>query len=390
MLSPAFIDWQQQRLNEHKNADLWRHHVSLQSPQSTKVRCENQTLVNFSSNDYLGLANHPLVLEAATLGLKKFGLGSGASHLICGHSEAHETLQQTIADWLGAEKVILFSSGYMANFALLTTLLEQHDLIVQDKLNHASLIDAGLSSKASMKRFIHNDPQSLAQQLKTQARFKMVVCDGVFSMDGDIAPLPNYLHQLEANSFIAIDDAHGLGVLGKKGQGTLSHFQLSFNQFPLLMGTFGKAIGTGGAFIATNKVLGEVFEQFARTHIYTTAIPPAIAAATTSSIEIIKSDDARRTRLKNNIQYCQQLAKELELPILLSETAIQPIILGESKLCVSIAKKLREHGFWVGAIRPPTVPKNTARLRLTLSSEHSELQISECLTLIKTLINNTV
>lgn len=384
-MSFQYDQWLQTRLQQQREADRWRQLNSLQSAQSSRVQVDGKSLINFSSNDYLSLANHPQVVNAFKQGLDKFGCGSGASHLICGHSEAHDRLQQALANWLGYESITLFSSGYMANTAMLHTLLGEEDVIVQDKLNHASLIDAALSSKARHKRFRHCDRDSLQQQLSFSARFRAIVTDGVFSMDGDIAPLADYASLIEKhrNALLMVDDAHGLGVIGSTGAGTREHFQLGSEQVHVTMGTLGKALGTAGAFIAGDAVIGETLRQFARPYIYTTAMPPAVAWATVSSIQLAQQQDGPRASLQRNIKLFKALATDLKLPLMPSNTAIQPLVIGDEKSCMACGDFLKQHGFWVGTIRPPTVPQGTARLRITLNASHQKDDVEQLVSLIE-------
>lgn len=385
-MNNPYNQWLHERLQRQRDAGRWRQLNTLESAQSSRVQVNGKSLINFSSNDYLSLANHPEVINAFKQGLDKFGCGSGASHLISGHSEAHEALQQAIADWLGYESVTLFSSGYMANTAMLHTLLAESDLIVQDKLNHASLIDAALSAKAQHKRFRHCDLESLKQQMKTAARFKAVVTDGVFSMDGDVAPLADYVALMEQHGegLLMVDDAHGLGVIGTTGAGTREHFELKSHQVRVTMGTLGKALGTAGAFIASDTVIGETLRQFGRSYIYTTAMPPAVAWATVKSVQLAQLQvvDGPRAKLQRNIDYFKALAGERRLPLMPSSTAIQPMVIGDENSCMACAAFLKQRGFWVGAIRPPTVPKGTARLRITINAAHQRNDIEQLVTSI--------
>jgi 8-amino-7-oxononanoate synthase len=372
-MTKDYWQWLKQRLDQQRKQGRWRRLHTLTSAQGCRVQVDGTSLLNFSSNDYLSLANHPQVIDAFKQGLDRYGCGSGASHLISGHSEAHEQLAHALAEWLGYESVTLFSSGYMANTAMLHTLLDSEDLIVQDKLNHASLIDAALSSQAQHRRFRHADCDSLAQQLATPARFKAVVTDGVFSMDGDIAPLADYwaLLSTQPNNLLMVDDAHGLGVLGNSGAGTREHLKLSSAQVTATMATLGKALGTAGAFIAADHTIGETLRQFARPYIYTTAMPPALAYATLASVKLARLSDGPRAQLISNVRYFQTLVQQTSLPVMSSDSAIQPILVGDDAACMACGEFLKQRGFWVGTIRPPTVPKGTARLRITLNAEHS-------------------
>ena len=393
-----------QRLQQQHQSGLWREQKTLTSPQGPLVLQQGQTepLVNFSSNDYLSLASHPELIDALHRGAAQFGIGSGASHLICGHSDAHLELQTALAEWLGYESVTLFSCGYMANLAMLQSLFGKSDRIVQDKLNHASLIDGARASEAEHKRFQHCSVASLQQQLSClsrdsssrdssnrdspnkasisresdDARIKAVVTDGVFSMDGDIAPLDDYLPVVNQHEAVMlVDDAHGLGVLGETGRGCKEHFNLDAQQLPILMGTFGKGFGTAGAFVASSKTVAESFTQFARPYIYTTAMPPALAYTTHKSLTLLQQDAERRQRLQRNIQLFRDIASDKGLPLMPSITAIQPVLLKQEQACIDCAAYLKQHGFWVGAIRPPTVANGSARLRITLNADHQPSDI---------------
>ncbi len=377
-MNADYHTWLQQRLAQREQASLYRKLTTIDGPQSARVLRQGRALINFSSNDYLSLANHSEIKQALVRGVEQYGVGSGASHLICGHNEAHHALQASLSSWLGYSAVTLFSSGYQANLAMLQCLLDKPDLIVQDKLNHASLIDGAMSSAATHKRFVHGSLESLKRQLSGDFRFKAVVTDGVFSMDGDIAPLDQYSSVAQQQSAILmVDDAHGIGVIGESGAGSKQYFGLTQQQLPVLMGTFGKAIGTSGAFIASSQTVADVLTQFARPYIYTTASSPAMAVATRRSIELIQTEQSIRDALTENINYFRQLADEFKFPRLASSTAIQPIILGDSERCVQCAAYLESKGFWVGAIRPPTVKPGTARLRITLTAAHTKSEIEQ-------------
>lgn len=377
-MNADYFAWLKERLAQQEQASLYRKLTTIDGPQSARVMRQGKVLINFSSNDYLSLANHSEIKQALVRGVEQYGVGSGASHLISGHNEAHEALQALLQSWLGYPSVTLFSSGYQANLAMLQCLLDKPDLIVQDKLNHASLIDGAMNSAATHKRFVHRSVESLKRQLMGDFRFKAIVTDGVFSMDGDIAPLDQY-HPVaqQQGAILMVDDAHGLGVIGESGAGSKSYFGLTQRQLPVLMGTFGKAIGTSGAFIASSQSVAEVLTQFARPYIYTTASSPAMAVATRRSIELIQSELSIRDALTENINYFRQLASQYGLPGLESNTAIQPIILGDSERCLKCAAYLESKGFWVGAIRPPTVKSGTARLRITLTAAHTKSEIEQ-------------
>jgi 8-amino-7-oxononanoate synthase len=372
-------------LEERSRAGLIRHHKVLESAQGVDIQVDGRSYLAFCSNDYLGLANHPDVSEAAIKSIESYGVGSGASHLVIGHHLEHELLEKDLADFTSRDRAMVFSSGYMANMALVSSLVDKSDLVLQDKLNHASLLDGGLLSGARFQRFLHNDMNSLEGYLSKFTQDQkinktLVVTDGVFSMDGDIAHIDKMARiSKHYDALLMVDDAHGLGVLGEAGAGTLSSLNLSQDDVPVLMGTFGKAFGTSGAFVAGSEQLIEFLTQVARPYIYTTAMPPAVAAATRKSLELIKSADASRLHLKALITYFREKVSALGYLLMPSDTPIQPVLIGSSFRTMALAEFLKEQGVLVGAIRPPTVPDKTARLRITLSAAHSFAQIDRLL-----------
>ncbi|HEY9032071.1 MAG TPA: 8-amino-7-oxononanoate synthase [Kangiella sp.] len=366
--------WQklQARLEQRKAQDLLRQRLTLEGAQSVRIRAEGREYLNFSSNDYLGLANHPKLIEAMQKAAKQYGVGSGASHLIIGHSEQHHALEEELAEFLGVERALLFSTGYMANYAVLTCLPDKNDLIIQDKLNHASLIDGGMASPAKMLRYAHADLESFERQMKQPVESRLVVTDGVFSMDGDIAPLPELVTSCKKHkASLMVDDAHGFGVLGEQGKGSLEHVDLAQQTADIYMATFGKALGGFGAFVAGSELLIESLIQFGRSYIYTTAMPAAVAAANRAGLKLIQQEAWRREQLHKNIVYFRRLASEYHIPLMPSETAIQPVLIGRNDKTLAISRALKEAGILLVAIRPPTVPENSARLRVTLTAEHT-------------------
>lgn len=366
--------WQklQARLEQRKAQDLLRQRLTLESAQSVRIKAEGREYLNFSSNDYLGLANHPKLIEAMQKAAKQYGVGSGASHLIIGHSEHHHALEEELAEFLGVERALLFSTGYMANYGVLTCLPDKNDLIIQDKLNHASLIDGGMASSAKMLRYAHADLESFERQMKQPAESRLVVTDGVFSMDGDIAPLPDLIASCKKHkASLMIDDAHGFGVLGEQGKGSLEQFNLAQDTADIYMATLGKALGGFGAFVAGSELLIESLIQFGRSYIYTTAMPAAVAAANRASLQLIQEESWRRKQLQKNIVYFRRLASEYNIPLMPSDTAIQPVLIGRNDKTLAISRALKEAGILLVAIRPPTVPENGARLRVTLTAEHT-------------------
>ena len=375
------LDRLHQRLRERKAADLLRQRVTGRGPNGRIARREAESLINFASNDYLGLANHPGVLEAFHEGLDLYGAGAGASAMVSGHSLAHEQLECALQDWFAPLfpecRCLLFSTGYLANLALLTALTERGDALFCDKLNHASLIDGMRLSEADHRRFPHRDMDALERLLSSsQARLKLIVTDGVFSMDGDLAPLAAMLSLAERfDATVVVDDAHAVGVLGEEGRGTMALSQICSERF-VLMGTLGKAAGVSGAFVAAHPLVIEWMQQTARSFVYTTAPPPAISHALLQSLEIIRGDEGsrRRRHLAHLIEHMQSQRASLHavgLKLLGSDTAIQPVLIGDNGMTIEHSKALARAGLWVPAIRPPTVPEGTARLRVSLSAAHT-------------------
>lgn len=368
-------------LAKRRAAHLYRTRKLLQSPQTPQVVVDGKNYLAFCSNDYLGLANHPDVIAALQKSAGKFGVGSGASHLVAGHSSEHHALEEELAAFTGRARALLFSTGYMANMGAITALVGQGDAVFEDRLNHASLLDAGLLSGARFQRFLHNDLTNLQNRLnKTDAQRKLIVVDGVFSMDGDCAPLPALAVLAQKhNAWLMVDDAHGFGCLGKTGAGTSEHFNLSQNDVPILMGTLGKAAGSFGAFIAGSETLIESLIQFARPYIYTTAMPPAVAAATRASLRLIQTEHWRREQLNSLIAHFRAGAQALNLQLMNSFSPIQPIVIGDEAKTLLISQKLSERGILIIAIRPPTVAVGSSRLRITFSAEHTVEQVDQLL-----------
>ena len=365
-----------------RGAGLFRKRRVIKSPQGAVVTVDNQRLVNFCSNDYLGFANDARLIRALQQAAETYGVGSGASQLVCGRSSMHAELETELARITGRDRAVVFSSGYLANLSLAMTLCPgRTDLIVADRLSHASMIDAARLSPAVFKRYRHADPVSLEQQLnKWGQKRKLVLTDSIFSMDGDVAPLPDIVKVCrQARACLVVDDAHGFGVLGKSGRGALEYFDLGQEDVPLLMATFGKALGVFGAFIAGQTQLIELLIQRARTYIYTTALPPALAATALMSLRLLDDEPWRREHLQSLIKRFQEGAVQLGLPVLPSSTPIQPLMVGSASAAVKLSDKLFRQGFFISAIRPPSVPNNTARLRITLSAAHTEEQIDHLL-----------
>ena len=399
-MSYAFPDLSQQ-LQDIATSGLYRSRRVIDSPQGIHLKLDGRSILNFCSNDYLGLANHPEVISAFKSGADQYGVGSGSAHLICGHSSAHHALEEELADFTGRERALLFSTGYMANMGVISALLDKHDAVFEDRLNHASLLDGGLISGARFKRYQHADTQHLNTHLNKASGNKLIVTDGVFSMDGDFAPLADLAKVAKAHdAWLMVDDAHGFGVLGAKGGGLTECVGLSQTDIAILMGTLGKSFGTFGAFIAGSDELIETLIQKARTYIFTTALPAAVAEATRASLKRVIADDWRRAHLKHlALRFrtgAEQLGFELVNPVSANSddkfdmlSAIQPIVIGDSQRTVEISEHLLKAGFLVSAIRPPTVPKGSARLRVTFSALHQETQVDQLLDALNTAINKT-
>lgn len=344
------------------------------------MQVDGRRLVNFCGNDYLGLSQHPRLIEALSASAAACGVGSGASHLVTGHGFEHERLEEELAAFTGRERALLFSTGYMANLGVVTAFAGRGDLVLLDRLSHASLIDGALLSGARLQRYAHGDAEAagrlLRARLATRDAGVLVATDGVFSMDGDIAPLPELAAVAKAHdAWLLVDDAHGLGVVGTSGRGSLELHGLGAAEVPLLVGTLGKAFGTFGAFVAGRADVIEHLVQHARPYIYTTALPPAVAAATRAALDLVQREGWRRERLASLVARFRAGASALDVPLTPSGTAIQPVPLGGARAAVAASRALEERGFRVAAIRPPTVPNGSARLRVTLSAAHSDAQV---------------
>jgi 8-amino-7-oxononanoate synthase len=344
----------------------------LQSPQTARVTVDGREYLAFCSNDYLGLASHPRLVQAAQDGCARYGVGAGASHLILGHGTAHQRLEEALARFVGLPLALLFSTGYMANLGVVTALVGRDDAIFADRLNHASLNDACLLSRAAFKRYPHHDLGALEKLLSaTHARRKLVATDAVFSMDGDIAPTPELVSLAERyGAWLLLDDAHGFGVLGDRGRGVLSHYDIESPRV-IYMATLGKAAGVFGAFVAAQAEVVEMMVQRARSYIYTTAMPPLLAHALLESLRLIEAEQWRRDRLSHLIGRLKEGLAASRWQLVLSDTAIQPLIIGGNAEAVAVSGQLARRGILVPAIRPPTVPQGTARLRISLSAAHT-------------------
>jgi 8-amino-7-oxononanoate synthase len=374
-------------LDDIARQGLYRSRRVIESPQGINLKTDGRNVVNFCSNDYLGLANHPDVVNAFKSGADRYGVGSGSAHLVCGHSSAHHALEEELAAFTGRDRALLFSTGYMANIGVISALLGRSDAVFEDRLNHASLLDGGLMSGARFKRYAHADVADLGTKLENAAGNKLVVTDGVFSMDGDFAPLDELaVAAKNHNAWLMVDDAHGLGVIGERGGGIVEHFGLCQDDVPVLMGTLGKGLGTFGAFVAGSEMLIETLIQKARTYIYTTALPAAVAEATRASLKIAIEDSWRRNKLKQLSERFRLGAEQIGLQVMPSSSAIQPILIGDSQRAVDISNALLEAGFLVSAIRPPTVPQGSARLRVTFSALHEKQHVDRLLDALAKII----
>lgn len=376
-----------EKLAQRKQQSLFRRRRIIESAQDVRIVVDGKSFLSFCSNDYLGLANHPALKKRQQQAIDKYGSGSGASHLISGHSRAHHALEEELADFLQVESVLLYSTGYMANLGIASALLERHDALFEDRLNHASLIDAGLLSAAKMSRYHHCDVAMLERQLlRSEARLKLVLSDAVFSMDGNIAPIAELNSVCFQNdAWLMIDDAHGFGALGKNGRGSLEHLGMRTEQVPIYMATLGKAMGVAGAFVAAKNNVIETLIQYSRPYTYTTAMPAALAETLRESLLLLERESWRRSKLEDLIRYFKQRAKQLELPLMESDTAIQPLMVGESQKALQLAEKLQQQGILITAIRPPTVPENSARLRITLSANHEIADIDFLFNILESL-----
>ena len=372
------------QLDSLKQQQLWRRRWNTDTPCAPRIQVEGQDLIAFCSNDYLGLAADSLLIEALREGASMYGAGSGASHLISGHSQAHEKLENALADFFSPHMIsgraLYLSSGYMANLAVITALADTHSEIFSEALNHASLIDAARLSRAKVHIYPHRDLTALGTMLAAStAERKLIVTDGVFSMDGDIAPLKEILHLCELyDAWLVVDDAHGFGVLGKQGRGLVEYFALRSERL-ILIGTLSKAAGVAGAFVTAHETIIEWLIQRARPYIYSTASPPALAHALLTSLKIIAGEEGvrRRAVLNEHITQWKSAVNLKHWQMLESETPIQPVLIGDNARMMAAAHQLREQGFWVGSVRPPTVPLGTARLRVTLSAAHTHDQVAQ-------------
>ena len=359
-----------------------RRTVVARDAGGVRVNVEGRECIAFCSNDYLGLADHPHVVAAFCAAAQRWGVGSGAAHLVSGHDAEHHALEEELAAFVGRPRALLFSTGYMANLAVASVLVGRGDHVIEDRLNHASLLDAGLASGARFARYAHGDASALQRKLQragTDAHV-LVMTDGVFSMDGDIAPLAAIADVCRnSGAHLLVDDAHGFGVLGRTGAGAVEEAGLGVDDVPVLMCTLGKALGTFGAFVAGSNVLIEALLQRARPYIYTTALPPAVAAATRAALRVLQDEPARRERVLAHAERFREGLADLGLASMPSRTPIQPMLVGDEAAAVAASDALFDRGWWVPAIRPPTVPAGTSRLRFTFSASHTTEQVEQLL-----------
>lgn len=383
-LSPA---WQHihDRLAQRRDAGLWRTVQARREPQGPWQTLDKQQRLTFCSNDYLGLAGHPAVVEALEQGARQYGVGSGGSHMVNGHCHVHHELEEALAGFLERDRVLLFSTGYMANTGILHALIRQNGLVLHDALNHASLLDGGWLCRGESRRYPHCDTMALDRMLgRSTASHALVATDGVFSMDGDTAPLDGLVEAAQRHdALLLVDDAHGIGTLGAGGRGIVecggTGRVRGQQEVPLLVGTLGKSFGTSGAFVAGSATLIDYLRQFARSHVFTTALPPALASASLASLRLVREEQWRRERLQQLIGRFRAGARELGLDLLESHTPVQAVILGSAARAVQGSAILDRLGLHVPAIRPPTVPEQTARLRITFSARHTDGQVDRLL-----------
>lgn len=383
---PELLNQIRAQLDALQAQKLLRKRRIVDGPQGPEMDVDGRRYLAFCNNDYLGLANHPALHAAAQAGLDKYGVGAGASALISGHTSVVEELECTLAEFVGMPRALHFSTGYMANMGTIPALVGAGDVVFSDRLNHACLIDGARLSGAEFRIYPHNDVARLEQLLaKSTHPRKLVVTDAVFSMDGDIAPLPQLLALCEKyDAWLLVDDAHGFGVLGPQGRGSVAHFGLQSERI-LYMGTLGKAAGVAGAFVAGDATLIEWLLQRARTYIFTTASPPLLASALLAAVQLMQSEDWRQQHLQQLIARLRSGLAGLPWPLLPSTTAVQAMIVEDNQLALDLMEGLRQQGIWVPAIRPPTVPKDTARLRISLSAAHSNEQIDQLISALHAL-----
>ena len=370
----------QEALREIREKGLERELQLVDGPQGARTRVNGRTALNFCSNNYLGLADDPRLKEAAVASIHREGVGAGASRLVCGHTRAHQRLEEEIARFKGAQRCLLFSSGYTANVGIISSLFGPEDRVFCDRLNHASIIDGILLSRVPFKRYAHGDMEALERLLQSGGgKKRAIITDSVFSMDGDLAPLPEIVRLARKYAcWVMIDEAHALGVMGKTGKGLAEHFGVE-TKIDIQMGTLSKAAGCLGGYVCGSQALISFLIQKARSFIYTTALPPSVAASAQRAIAIMEEDPRRREQLWENTRYLQSGLRDRGFDTMQSQTPIIPVLLKESGLAVAFSRRLLQEGIWISAIRPPTVPQGTARLRLTVMATHTQEDIDELL-----------
>lgn len=378
----------QNELLQRKTNSLYRQRQRVAKKQAPFLTLNNQIFLSFTSNDYFGLNQHPELIRAAQQAINQFGIGGAGSNLVYGHTFLHQELEEKLAEQFGFEKAIIFPSGYHANLAAISSLLKPKDVIFADYQIHASLIDGCLNSRARLQRYEHNNTKKLDEMLNAcLAKSKWIISDGVFSTNGDLAPLPTLIAlKKKHHAFLFIDDAHGIGCMGKQGGGVLDYYNIDTNEVDLLTGSFAKAFGTQGGFIAGKQETIEYIMQFARPYIYTNALPAHMVAATLISLEILKNESGRRDVLSELITYFRLRAQELKLPFFSSETPIQALRIGNSSKALTISEKLKSYGILVAVMRPPTVPRHQDLLRISLTTHHTKEHIDQLLTHLTSLM----
>jgi len=377
----------EQHLQQRETEGLYRRRRIIASAQGRELKVDGRILLNFCSNDYLGLASDERIRKAFQNGAEQWGVGSGASHLICGHTTAHHELEEALAEFTGRPRCLLFSSGYAANMGAINGLMGQGDHVFEDRLNHASLLDGGLISGARFKRYRHRDTTDLGTKLNDCADStgrKLIISDGTFSMDGTVCDLPALVSAAKSHAaWVLVDEAHSLGVTGKQGRGLVDPEKYGTDDVQIVVGTLGKAFGTHGGFVAGSDALIETLIQQARTYIYSTALPAAVAVATLASLRIAMDEEWRRERLRELIKKFRAGAAQIGLELPDSQTPIQPVLLGDEKSALAMSAALEESGLLISAIRPPTVPKRTSRLRITLMATHTDEDLDRLLTALE-------
>jgi len=377
----------EQHLQQRETEGLYRRRRIIASAQGRELKVDGRTLLNFCSNDYLGLASDERIRKAFQNGAEQWGVGSGASHLICGHTTAHHELEEALAEFTGRPRCLLFSSGYAANMGAINGLMGQGDHVFEDRLNHASLLDGGLISGARFKRYRHRDATDLGTKLNDCADStgrKLIISDGTFSMDGTVCDLPALASAAKPHAaWLLIDEAHSLGVTGRQGRGLVDPEKYGIDDVQIVVGTLGKAFGTQGGFVTGSDALIETLIQQARTYIYSTALPAAVAVATLASLRIAMDEEWRRERLRELIKKFRAGATQIGLELPDSQTPIQPVLLGDEKSALAMSAALEESGLLISAIRPPTVPKRTSRLRITLMATHTDEDLDKLLTALE-------